>query len=106
MIPLRLPPPVEANAASADALGLPRRRRGGEAYLKRINAETIPHGNHRDFLYKNHLLHFYERRRQKDGGQEEEEDEEDGMCGATAESNTEGAANVLATSRITGESRR
>ena len=64
------------------ALGLPADVEEAKAYLKRINAETIPHGNHRDFLYKNHLLHFYERRRQKDGGQEEEEDEEDGMCGS------------------------
>ena len=64
------------------ALGLPADVEEAKAYLKRINAETIPHGNHRDFLYKNHLLHFYERRRQRDGGQEEEDDEEDGMCGS------------------------
>ena len=39
------------------ALGLPADVEEAKAYLKRINAETIPHGNHRDFLYKNHLLH-------------------------------------------------
>ena len=64
------------------ALGLPADVEEAKAYLKRINAETIPHGNHRDFLYKNHLLHFYERRRQRNGGQEIEDDEEDGMCGS------------------------
>jgi len=64
------------------ALGLPADVEEAKAHLKRINAETIPHGNHRDFLYKNHLLHFYERRRRRDGGQESEDDEEDGMCGS------------------------
>jgi len=64
------------------ALGLPADVEEAKAYLKRINAETIPHGNHRDFLYKNHLLHFYERRRQRNGVQEIEDDEEDGMCGS------------------------
>jgi len=64
------------------ALGLPADVEEAKAYLKRINTETIPHGNHRDFLYKNHLLHFYERRRQRNGGQEIEDDEEDGMCGS------------------------
>lgn len=64
------------------ALGLPADVEEAKAHLKRINAETIPHGNHRDFLYKNHLLHFYERRRQRNGGQEIEDDEEDGMCGS------------------------
>ena len=64
------------------ALGLPADVEEAKAYLKRINAETIPHGNHRDFLYKDHLLHFCERRRQRDGGQESEDDEEDGMCGS------------------------
>lgn len=69
------------------ALGLPADVEEAKAYLKRINAETIPHGNHRDFLYKNHLLHFYERRREKSGERNEEEEEydddgEDGMCGS------------------------
>ncbi|CAL6286867.1 unnamed protein product [Bathycoccus prasinos] len=32
------------------ALGLPADVEEAKAYLKRINAETIPHGNHRDFL--------------------------------------------------------
>ena len=74
---------VEAkHPSSADCVGFTRRRRGGEAYLKRINAETIPHGNHHDFLYKNHLLHFCERRRKgEDEEEEENEEEHDGMCG-------------------------
>ena len=64
------------------ALGLPADVEEAKAYLKRINAETIPHGNHHDFLYKNHLLHFCERRRKgEDEEEEENEEEHDGMCG-------------------------
>jgi len=88
------------------ALGLPADVEEAKAHLKRINAETIPHGNHRDFLYKNHLLHFYERRRRRDDDRKAKTTKRMACAGVTAESNTAGAANVLATSRITGESRR
>ena len=69
MIPLRLPPPVEAKASSADCVGFTRRRRGGESVFETNQRGDYPARQPSRFFVQEPLVAFL--REREDRGTED-----------------------------------
>ena len=78
---------ISAQESLLIPIGLPADAEEARKFLENTNCAKIPHGNHVDFLFKDHLLHFYETKidvmnENNEAFGDDDENNGFGMCGS------------------------